>query len=91
VGVVVGEGAEAVEFFLARGVPERELNVDIVYEDVWRGAGLAGGLNEVVCAWFLTMDVVLEDCGLVDCWEVSVVWSLTPSLVICTCRFLTLA
>lgn len=90
-GVVVGEGAEAVEFFLARRVPEGELNVDIVYEDVWRGAGLAGGFNQVVCGWCLTMDIVLEDCRLVDCWEVSVVWSLTPSLLICTCRFLTLA
>lgn len=29
---------------------------------------------------FLTMDVVLEDCRLVDGWEVSVVWALTPIL-----------
>lgn len=39
VGVVVGEGAQAVELLLARGVPEGELDVDIVYEDIWRRAG----------------------------------------------------
>lgn len=33
-GIIVGEGAEAVEFFLAGGVPEGELDVDIVDEDV---------------------------------------------------------
>jgi hypothetical protein len=34
VGVVVGEGAQAVEFFLAGRVPEGELDVDVVDEDV---------------------------------------------------------
>jgi len=33
--VVVGEGAEAVEFFLAGGVPEGEFDVDIVDEDIY--------------------------------------------------------
>ena len=33
-GVVVGEGAQAVEFFLAGGVPEGKLDVDIVDEYV---------------------------------------------------------
>jgi hypothetical protein len=33
-GVVIGEGAEPVEFFLACGVPEGELDVDIVDEDI---------------------------------------------------------
>lgn len=42
-GVVVGEGAEAVEFFLPGGVPEGELDVHVVYEDVWRRTGLARG------------------------------------------------
>ena len=32
--VVVGEGAQPVEFFLPGRVPERELDVDIVDEDV---------------------------------------------------------
>ena len=44
-GVVVGEGAEAVEFFLARGVPEGELDVHVVYEDVWRGFGVSWGVT----------------------------------------------
>jgi hypothetical protein len=34
VGVVVGEGAQTVEFFLAGGVPEGEFDVDVVDEDV---------------------------------------------------------
>jgi len=34
VGVVIGEGAKSVEFFLACGVPEGELDVDIIDEDV---------------------------------------------------------
>ena len=33
-GVVVGEGAQAVEFFLAGGVPEGELDVDVVNENI---------------------------------------------------------
>ncbi len=33
--VVVREGTEAVEFFLACCVPEGELDVHVVYEDVW--------------------------------------------------------
>lgn len=32
----VGEGSQAVEFFLASGVPERQFNVDVVDEDVYR-------------------------------------------------------
>lgn len=48
-GVVVGEGAETVEFFLACGVPEGELDVHVVYEDVWRRGGV--GLAGCVCVW----------------------------------------
>lgn len=33
-GVIVGEGTEAVEFFLAGRVPEGEFDVDVVDEDV---------------------------------------------------------
>lgn len=33
-GVVIRKGAQAVEFFLARGIPEGELDVDIIDEDV---------------------------------------------------------
>ena len=33
-GVIVRKGAQAVEFFLAGGVPERELDVDIINKDV---------------------------------------------------------
>jgi hypothetical protein len=33
-GVIIGEGAKSVEFFLACGVPKRELDVDIIDEDV---------------------------------------------------------
>ena len=32
--VVVGEGSQPVEFFLPGGVPERELDVDVVDEDI---------------------------------------------------------
>lgn len=35
-GIIVGEGAEAIEFFLAGCVPEGELDMDVVDEDVWR-------------------------------------------------------
>jgi hypothetical protein len=35
VGIIVGEGAQAVEFFLACCVPEGKLDVDVVDEDVW--------------------------------------------------------
>ena len=35
-GVVVGEGTQPVEFFLAGCVPEGELDVFGVDEDVWR-------------------------------------------------------
>jgi hypothetical protein len=34
VGVVIGEGAKSVEFFLACSVPKGELDVDIIDEDV---------------------------------------------------------
>lgn len=34
VGVIVGERSQTVEFFLSGGVPERELDVDVVDEDV---------------------------------------------------------
>jgi hypothetical protein len=37
VGVVVGEGAETVEFFLSGGVPEGELDVDAIDEDICPG------------------------------------------------------
>lgn len=33
-GVIVRKGAQAVEFFLAGGVPEGELDVDIINEDI---------------------------------------------------------
>lgn len=33
-GVIVRKGAQAVKFFLAGGVPEGELDVDIINEDV---------------------------------------------------------
>ena len=32
--VIVGEGSQSVEFFLSGGVPERELDVHVVNEDV---------------------------------------------------------
>ena len=35
-GVIVGEGAEAIEFFLAGCIPEGKLDVDVIDEDVWR-------------------------------------------------------
>lgn len=35
--VVVGEGPQAVELFLAGCVPEGELDVDVVDEYVWGG------------------------------------------------------
>lgn len=44
--VVVGEGAQTVEFFLPRGVPEGELDVDVVDKDVvdviFEDGGFAG-------------------------------------------------
>ena len=44
--VVVGEGSQPVEFFLPGGVPERELDVDVVDEDVmdvvFEDGGFAG-------------------------------------------------
>jgi hypothetical protein len=48
VGVVVGEGAQAVEFFLAGGVPEGELHVDVVDEDVVDVVFEDGGFAEEV-------------------------------------------
>jgi hypothetical protein len=46
VGVVVGEGAEAVEFFLAGGVPQGEFDMGAVDEDVWRTISTRLGLLE---------------------------------------------
>lgn len=54
-GIVVGEGAQAVEFFLAGGVPKGEFDMDIVDEDVWGCGEYEGGLR---CREESTMDVV---------------------------------
>lgn len=43
-GVIVGEGAEPVEFFLAGRVPEGELDVGVVDEDVVDVVFCFGGL-----------------------------------------------
>ena len=49
--IIIAQTPQSIEFFLAGRVPERELNVCVVDEDV--------------------VDVVFEDGGLVDCWEVA--------------------
>lgn len=43
-GIVIRKRAQAVEFFLARGVPEGELDVDIVDENVMDVVFKDGGL-----------------------------------------------
>jgi hypothetical protein len=47
VGVIVGEGSESVEFFLTGSIPEGQLDVDIIDEDVvdvvFEDGGFAGG------------------------------------------------
>jgi hypothetical protein len=58
VGIIVGQGAQTVEFFLAGRVPEGKFYVDIVDEDVvdiifW----VASALDEVwECSWGDTKD-----------------------------------
>jgi hypothetical protein len=74
VGVVVGEGPQSVEFFLASSIPEGQFDVDIVDEDVWPSIRLPAfqhiSETDVGSRVAHTMNIVLEDRRLIDCWEV---------------------
>lgn len=70
--VVVGEGAQPVELFLAGCVPEGELDVDVVDKDVCAGSACVsceGGSCGAEVSY--TVHVVLEDGRLVDGWEIA--------------------
>lgn len=58
-GVVVGEGAQAVEFFLAGGVPEGELDVDVVDEYICEGWCEYAASCKALGVGMGTVDVVL--------------------------------